>query len=90
MGIVLLVDARRDEVSDLDRDVATWVLSQDIPLLVAITKSDLIPKARLLPQTRVIEDKLGIPEGSAVVCSSKTRQGRDDLLTQLFELVSEA
>jgi len=48
-GVIQVVDARRDPVSDYDAFVSSWVLEQERPLLVALTKIDLIPKNQALP-----------------------------------------
>jgi len=88
-GIVLLVDARRDEVSDLDQAFTGWVLRASLRLLVAVTKIDLVPKNRRGNVLKVIERGLGIPPGSALGCSSKTGEGVRQLVSSLFELRAE-
>jgi GTP-binding protein len=88
-GIVLLVDARRDEVSDLDRAFTEWVVNADLRLLVAVTKIDLVPKNRKDNVLKVIEQGLGIPRGSALGCSAKTGTGVRELVNSLFQLKNE-
>jgi GTP-binding protein len=85
-GIVLLVDARRDEVSELDRAFTEWVVKAELQLLVAVTKIDLVPKNRKAHVLRLIEEGLGIPKGSALGCSSKTGEGVRELVNSVFEL----
>ena len=85
-GVVQVVDARREPVSELDAFVARWVLEQGRPLLIALTKIDLIPKNRRLQRAKVVEKQLGVPPGAAVVCSGKSGEGCDVLAKRLWEL----
>jgi GTP-binding protein len=87
-GVVLLLDARREAVSELDRRFAEWSLEAKRALLVAITKIDLVPKPRRLHQARRIEEDLGIPASAAVLCSARTGEGRQELSARLLELGS--
>jgi len=87
-GVVQLVDARRDPVSEYDRFVAGFILELDRPLLVAVTKIDLIPKNRRVARLRAIERQLGIPSGTAMACSGKSGEGRDALRARLLELAA--
>jgi len=89
-GVVLLVDGRREEVSELDRVMVTWVVDAGRPLLVVITKIDLVPKNKRLRVARAIERQLGVPAGSALVCSAETGEGRNELYASLFELTRSA
>lgn len=88
-GVVQVVDARRDPVSQYDRFVAGWVLEQNRPLLIAVTKIDQIPKNRRARQLKVIEEQLGVPRGAAVPCSGKTGEGKEQLLSRLWELLAD-
>jgi GTP-binding protein len=87
-GVVLLVDARRDEVSELDRTFVEWVLAGSRQLLVVITKSDLVPKTRRHHSQSVIETGLGIPHGCALLCSAHTGEGVQELQRVLWQLGS--
>ena len=85
-AVVQIVDARREKVSEDDLELTDWVLSNECPLVTVITKIDLIPKTKRLPQVKKIEESLGIPRGSAVLCSSKTGEGRKILYSRLLEM----
>ncbi len=88
-GVVLLVDARREEVSELDRAFAGWVVAGGTRLLPVITKSDLVPRTRRDHVARVIEQGLGVPRGSALLCSARTGEGVKELVSALFQLRGE-
>jgi GTP-binding protein len=84
-GVVMLVDARREGSTDSDRATMEWIRERGRPLLIAVTKSDLVPKNQRLHHLRKIERELGVPEGCAMLVSSKTGEGRDELLQRLTE-----
>lgn len=85
-GVVLVLDARREEVSPLDVETAHAVTERHIPLLVAVTKVDLVPKNRLRHQVARIERSLGTGEG-ALLCSAVSGDGRRELVARLEELI---
>ncbi len=87
-GVVQVIDARRDPVSEYDRFVAGWVLEQSRPLLLALTKSDQVAKNRRVGRARVIERQLAVPEGAAVICSGKGGFGIKELRKRLWELAA--
>lgn len=89
-GVVLLVDARREEVSELDRAMVRFVLAAERALLVAITKSDLVPKTRRGHVARTIEQTLALPRGTALLCSAKTGEGLRELRASLHEIGLQA
>jgi GTP-binding protein len=89
-GVVLLVDARREEVSDLDRKFVRMVIECPRRLLVVINKADLVPKPRRRHVTILIEDGLDIPRGSSLLCSATTGEGLRELDAALHELSRDA
>lgn len=86
-GVIQILDARRETVTEADLSMASWVLENNRPLLLAITKADLIPKNRRMHQLRAIEKAMGVPSGTALMCSGKTGEGRLELITRLQELI---
>lgn len=85
-GVVQVIDARRDPVSDYDRSMVAWLLEAGRWVLLALTKIDLIPKNRRLARIRAIEKQLEVPAGSSVAVSARTGEGRDALYARLVEL----
>ncbi|MBN1959501.1 MAG: ribosome biogenesis GTP-binding protein YsxC [Deltaproteobacteria bacterium] len=90
VGVVLLVDARREQVSDLDQAFAKWVLQNQRKLLLVITKSDLIPKTRRSHVINKIESDLNFSKGTALLCSAHTGDGISELKKTLWQLVNES
>jgi GTP-binding protein len=87
-GVVLVVDARREEGMPADRAMAGAVVETGRPLLVVVTKMDLVPKNRGLGRLRQIETALRVPAAAAVAASAKTGQGRAEILARFAELAS--
>lgn len=85
-AVVLILDARRDVLQANDQQMAAWILQQQLPLLLVLNKIDAIPKNRRQQQVRRIERALGVPDGTAVVFSAKSGEGRDELVARLQEL----
>jgi len=85
-AIVQIVDVRREKVSPDDLELTQWILENDRPLITVITKVDLVAKNKRLTQITKIEKCLGIPAGSAILCSSKTGEGTKILRSRLMAL----
>lgn len=86
-GVLMLVDARRETVSELDKEMAQWVMTHNRPLLIVATKADLVPKNGLASRLKSIEASLGVPRHTALACSSRTLDGLDALRKRVWELV---
>ena len=84
-AVVQLVDIRRTKVNEDDLRLAQQVLDNEIPLIVVITKIDLVPKTKRFHHVNQIEKALGIPSRSAILCSAKTGDGRKELYGRLQE-----
>jgi GTP-binding protein len=87
-GLVLLLDIRREKVTDDDRFFAAAALEANRQVLLAVTKVDLVGKNKRQAVIRTIECDIGAPEGSAVLCSAKSGEGRDELLHRFEELLA--
>ncbi|MBC7794705.1 MAG: ribosome biogenesis GTP-binding protein YsxC [Clostridia bacterium] len=85
-GVLQLFDARRETPSEADHQVSNWILEHNRQLLVVLTKIDLVPKNTLRNRANAIQKAIGIPPDAAVLFSSKTGAGRDELVGRLREL----
>lgn len=85
-GVLQLFDARRETPTREDHQVSDWILQHGRQLLVVLTKVDLVPKTILRNRANAIQRALGVPEGAALLFSSKTKTGRDELVSRLREL----
>jgi GTP-binding protein len=85
-GVVVVLDARRETPSELDLEMVSWAMQANRQVLLAVTKCDLVPKTRRLHQTRLLEKAMGVPQGCALMCSSKSQEGLKELHRRLMEL----
>ncbi len=88
-GVVWLLDMRRDPSAEdiaLSDKLAEW----EVPVLLAITKSDKLGRAKRATQMHAILAKLGMTEDQAVMTSAVTKEGVGDLQKSILGLAAEA
>ena len=85
-GVVHLIDARHDPtVTDLE--MVEFLATRGLPTLVVLTKMD---KLKHLARKRTVAtavERLNIDEDQVLTCSSKTGEGREELLAALDDLI---
>ncbi|HEB73579.1 MAG TPA: YihA family ribosome biogenesis GTP-binding protein [Nitrospirae bacterium] len=86
-AVVVLLDCRRTPNDD-DRRLLKWLNSEEIPLILAFTKIDKIPKTK---RHKLIKEALGAVAGltgdnpKIIVYSSKTGEGKKELWAAIRE-----
>jgi GTP-binding protein len=85
-GIVLLLDIRR-EPSDDDRAMLDFLAETEVPTIVALTKKDKLTKAAALERAAKISRSLTLASEQVIPFSSRTGEGRVELLEAITELV---
>lgn len=86
-GVVHLVDARHPP-TEHDLRMVGYLADVGLPTLVVLTKTDKLKRSeRRETVTRALES-LGLDESQLVPFSSKTGEGREELLEALEELVA--
>ena len=85
-GVVHLVDARHDP-SPLDRQMLDYLSAVGLPTLVVITKVDKLKRSRRKEQLRKIGEILALDRDQMLPFSSKTGEGRDELLASIRHLI---
>lgn len=88
-GLVLLLDIRRDP-SDDDRSMLDFLAQQEIPTLVALTKSDKVSKAAVQTRVNEISRALSLEVEQIIPFSVMTGTGRTELLEAIMPLVAPA
>ena len=85
-GVVHLVDARHDPtITDLE--MVEFLAERGLPTLVVLTKMDKLKRmARERTVTEAVE-RLNLDEDQVLAFSSKTGEGREELLTALDDLI---
>ena len=85
-GVVHLVDARHDPTAT-DREMVAFLAGRELPTLVVLTKMDKLKKAQRARSVTTALDQLGLDEEQLVTFSSKTGEGREELLAAVESLV---
>lgn len=85
-GVVHLVDARHDP-SPLDRQMLDYLSALRLPTLVVITKVDKLKRSRRREQLRKIGEILALDREQVLAFSSRTGEGREELLASIGHLV---
>ena len=87
-GVVHLVDSRHNPTAH-DLRMVDYLATVGLPTLIVLTKFDKLKRSqRQISVTRAIET-LGTDESQLLPFSSKTGEGRDDLLSALEKLIDQ-
>ncbi len=86
-GLILLIDVRRTP-SDMDLQLAEWLEAAEKPYLPVLTKRDKVSNNELQVLLRATRKALHLsPIESVLTYSTTKRQGRDELLSLIQELL---
>lgn len=85
-GVVHLVDARHDP-SPLDRQMLDYLSALRLPTLVVITKVDKLKRSERQKRLGGIRETLALDREQVLPFSSKTGEGREELLAAIEKLV---
>ncbi|HSN29381.1 MAG TPA: ribosome biogenesis GTP-binding protein YihA/YsxC [Kofleriaceae bacterium] len=86
-GVLLLVDVRRGP-EDEELDFVPWLQAKDIPIVVALTKADKLPKNKRMLEVAKAKKTLGLKRDPFAV-SAQSGDGIDDLWRALDKLVKK-
>lgn len=87
-GVVHLVDARR-EPTEHDLSMVAYLADLGLPTLVVLTKIDKLKRSQRKESIGRVLRTLGVEEAQLLPFSSKTGEGRVELLEALEELVTD-
>ena len=86
--VIQLIDIRTGPTED-DILMINWMLEQDIPFIVATTKTDKLSKSQLKEALEKLDTEYFRNTGIEVIpFSSVTREGKDELWNRIFESIS--
>jgi len=77
-GAVLLQDVRRDFSED-ETLLIDWLAERDVPVIVALTKSDKLKPMRRAERVRALRRAIGLPAERAIATSAQTGAGIPEL-----------
>ncbi|MFH1214874.1 MAG: ribosome biogenesis GTP-binding protein YihA/YsxC [Pseudomonadota bacterium] len=80
--VVVIIDIRH-EVKSQDLELVTWLKSENIPLLLVYTKQDKLTGNKKARQSAILDAGFGICKDDRVLFSSKTGEGRENLISRL-------
>lgn len=80
--VILVVDIRH-EPSEEDKQMAEWLRHLFFNIIVAATKADKVPRGKREKQREIIARSLEIDPRDIIFFSSKTKEGRDELLRMI-------
>lgn len=87
--IFLLIDIRH-EPSKNDVNMYQWVLANGFEPIIIATKMDKIKRSQLQKHIKMIKDTLQVVPGTTVIpFSAQTKQGRDEILDLIEEIVTQ-
>lgn len=84
--VVVIIDLRH-ELKKLDRELIDWLRYQGRAYLPVYTKADKLTRNKQFQQARALDAALTLTADDRVIFSSKTGQGRDDLIKKLAAAV---
>ena len=85
-GVVHLVDARHDPTG-LDEQMIAYLATLGLPTLVVLTKMDKLKRSRRAGAVQEAASALQVEPDQVLPFSSKTGEGRDELLAALDTLL---
>ncbi len=83
---VLLQDLRR-EWSEDESLLVDWLAERDVPVLVALTKTDKLKPMRRAQRSRGLMDAIGLPKANVVATSAQTGAGLPELWSAIDGLL---
>ena len=66
-----------------------YLKSLDIPFQVILTKVDKLSKNEKNKAISIVKKELDIDEDKIILSSSKTREGRDQIIKKIFDFLRE-
>jgi ribosome biogenesis GTP-binding protein YsxC/EngB len=87
-GIVLLLDVRRDPSSD-DEYMLDFLAELGLPVIVAVTKVDKLPRAQIAQRVGAIAKALGLDEEQVIPFSAVSGSGRKELADAVMSLLAQ-
>ncbi len=79
LNVFVLLDIRHLP-SELDKKMIQFLLYNNIPFTVIVTKTDKLAKSKVKPAVKKIANEIKLREETFFITSSNSRQGRDELL----------
>ena len=76
--VICLVDIRID-AQQLDKDMLSYVIREELPYVVAFTKADKLTRSKALAARTKLCKALEVPQDKTIITSAETGEGMADL-----------
>ena len=86
-GLVLIMDSRRTPGLE-ETALVDWLNRHRISTVLVLTKIDKLSRSRQLVCARSAAAALQVPQGTIILFSAKTRQGREELWHRIERLIA--
>ena len=84
-GVVVIMDVRR-QIREEEQNLITWLDHYSIDKIFVLTKADKLSKIKLIKQHANIAKALSVNKEDAILFSTKTRRGRDNVWNAIITL----
>ena len=84
-GVVVIIDARHGP-TPLDQQLISYLVSHRVPMILAATKADKLPRSSIGERLRSIEESVG-NSSSVVLFSAATGEGKKELWKEIKSLI---
>jgi len=85
-AVFLLVDIRHDPSAN-DVDMYNWIVASGFEPIIIATKLDKIKRSQIQKNVKAIKTKLGDNNLKVLPFSAQTKQGRDEILELIEEII---
>ncbi|MFH2060589.1 MAG: ribosome biogenesis GTP-binding protein YihA/YsxC [Pseudomonadota bacterium] len=86
LGLVLLIDIRRDPEKE-EFEMMSWLEKYPIPYLVVLTKADKLSRTKQQKRVSSICSQLNREKSKVILFSSKTKEGRESIISEIQDLI---
>jgi GTP-binding protein len=86
-GVVAITDIRRNPGQE-EFDLFDWLLHYDIPIIHVLTKADKLSKTKQAARHRSIAESMSKDKKDQILFSAKSRQGKENLWTDIEKLIT--
>ena len=87
-GVVLLLDIRHAPGQG-DREMLNWLTYYHIPFIIGATKADKLSQAQIQKALSILSVETGIIKNQIIPVSSTTKQGKEEMLQAMEELLKK-
>ncbi len=85
-GVVLILDVRRTPAIE-ELNFIDWLERYDLPVILALTKTDKLSKNKLPQRRQLIAQALARDPGELILFSAKTRRGKSEVWGAIEQLL---